>query len=94
MLNNGTTTRLQPMRSQNPSIIDLTIVSNNIAGECYWMKIEDLGCIDHDPTICNYKMRSLKITASTELGRSFKKADWNLYSNIIKGKYHEYKFYR
>lgn len=84
-LNDGTTTRLQ-LIGQSPSIIDLTIVSNNIASDCHWMKIEDVGCSDHFPTICKYNIKSnnqLKITASTDLGRNFKKADWNQYENII-----------
>lgn len=48
---------LQPV-NQNPSIIALTIVSNNIAEAWRWWKIQDVGASDHHPTICVHNISS------------------------------------
>lgn len=49
-LNNGSPTRITGNSSR--SVLDMTLVSPNLASKCNWSVHNDMGSSDHFPTIC------------------------------------------
>lgn len=85
VLNDGLPTRIQPP-NQNPSVIDLALVSGNISGSCWWERILDVGNSDHFPTFCELRIPNnhcFKNNTGALLGRNLKYADWKNYTSII-----------
>lgn len=80
--NDGTDTRLRPPLN-NPSPLDLTLLSAELAPHSTWEVTTDCGNSDHFPTLCTLHQDIITKDSYRFTKRIFKKADWDLYSITI-----------
>lgn len=81
VLNDGSSTRLA-RPGQRRSILDLTLVSSQVATNCCWTVLEDAGQSDHFPTLCEVKISGILEDLVFSGGkRSLKRANWESYSD-------------
>lgn len=76
VLNNGNHTRFD--RSRASSAIDLTITTADISLCFCWDTLDDAFCSDHVPIVFE-----MEITASERSNNSFRRVDWQTYSEEI-----------
>ncbi|KAJ8919751.1 hypothetical protein NQ315_006280 [Exocentrus adspersus] len=82
VLNDGTPTRLTPP-NQNPSAVDLTLSSSDIASRTSWRVIKDSGMSDHFPILTYLNHDQPQQEPTTTKRRLFKKANWNQFHDKI-----------
>ncbi|VEN56637.1 unnamed protein product [Callosobruchus maculatus] len=81
VLNDGRSTRLIGPLEQ-PSPLDITLVSASLASSCQWSTLTDCGNSDHFPTLCQINEIQYN-TANNKYIRNFKKADWQKYNEVL-----------
>jgi ribonuclease HI len=83
ILNDGSPTRLSSP-NQNPSAVDLTICSGNLACSSSWSILDDPFSSDHFPIFVSLSVSlSRKVSFSRQL-YSIKKANWTRFAEIVK----------
>jgi hypothetical protein len=83
VLNTGGNTRI-PYVGQQPSALDLTLASTNVALKCSWNVLEDPLGSDHLPILIEYSENHHLNVRKTYLFWNETKADWSRYQSEIK----------
>ncbi|KAH0814294.1 hypothetical protein GEV33_008497 [Tenebrio molitor] len=83
VLNTGGNTRI-PYVGQQPSALDLTLASTNVALKCSWNVLEDPLGSDHLPILIEYSENHHLSVRKTYLFWNETKADWLRYQSEIK----------
>jgi hypothetical protein len=79
----GGNTRI-PYVGQQPSALDLTLASTNVALKCSWNVLEDPLGSDHLPILIEYSENHHLSVRKTYLFWNETKADWSRYQSEIK----------
>lgn len=85
ILNDGRATRFHNP-NENPSPVDLTLISDDIASHATWQVLPDCGNSDHFPTTCTINLQEtgeLYLANHNLTRRILRKANWDMYSENI-----------
>lgn len=80
-LNDGRRTRLD-VHTGNMSVLDLTSVSNNLAGKCDWEVTYETTGSDHYPVFCRILIQENKQQGERMGKWIFDRAKWEMFSFI------------
>lgn len=77
-LNDGSPTRISPPGGSK-SVVDISLISMNIAAKSTWKIIQDMGSSDHYATQCTIGL-NINPNDNTINKRNFYKANWPLFN--------------
>ena len=80
LLNNGTHTRLPDCSGQNPTAIDLSLISSNLYSDTEWHICDDPLGSDHLPILINIGGVSPRNVKTPESKYNYEKANWSQFS--------------
>ena len=83
LLNDGSVTRFPDRDGDNPSSIDITLISTSLVSQTEWYTLnDDLGS-DHVPIITKISCAILNEPKDTRLKFNFEKANWNEFTHSL-----------